>query len=80
MELYFYINKGERFDPKDDDIHYPSLLPGEFDDVAVCRSDSKEDALTVFKKYFLKCDIRNIFTTEELFWVKDDQISLLSTY
>ncbi len=64
MNLYIYKRPGDR-EFKDDDIHYPPPLPGHQDDVAICKAFSKEEALKIFQK---------------LFWVKDDNISLLTPY
>jgi hypothetical protein len=33
MKIYIYTNKGERVEPKDDDIHMAAFLPGCQDDM-----------------------------------------------
>lgn len=79
MNLYIYKRPGDR-EFKDDDIHYPPPLPGQQDDVAICKAHSKEEALEVFKKYFTLVENKHIFSIDELFWVKNDNISLLTPY
>ena len=80
MNLYIYSHKGERVDQKDDDIYTPAFIPGDQDDVAICKAMSKNEAKEKFSKFFINVSDKNIFTLEELYWVPGDDVSLLTTY
>lgn len=80
MELFFYKYRGKRVEPKDDDIHYPSLIPGESDDVAVCKSSSKDEAIIKFQKYFGDVNETNVFSISELYFIPGEDVCLLTTY
>lgn len=80
MEIYIYKRYGNRVEPKDDDIHMPTFLPGEQDDVAICKANSKKEAIEKFKKYYLESSNKTVFSLNELYWIPNEDISILTTY
>ena len=79
MELFFYKRAGIHEDSADISAYRPPFKPGEQDDAAICRAENKEEAIIKFSKYFTRIE-GNVFSMEELFWIKSDDISLLTPY
>ena len=80
MNIYIYKQYGERVMPKDDDIHKAAFVPGDQDDVAICKANSKEEAIEKFSKYYYDVNNENVLSLEELYWIPDEDISILTTY
>lgn len=80
MKVYIYKHYGERVEPKDDDIHMAAFIPGHQDDVAICKANSKEEAITKFLKLYTNASTKNVFSLEELYWIPNDNVSILTTY
>lgn len=80
MNIYIYKQYGERVEAKDDDIHMPAFIPGNQDDVAISKANSKEEAIEKFNKYYYKVNSENVFSLEELYWIPGENISILTTY
>lgn len=79
--IYIYKQFGERVvDVKDDDIYSPAFLPGSGDDAAICIALSKEEAIKKFKKYYENVTDLNVFSLEELYWIPNDDVSILTSY
>jgi hypothetical protein len=79
-EYFIYKRSGERVESKDDDIHMPMFLPGCQDDVAICKSKNKEEAIEKFKKYFKDVSTENVKMMDELYWIPNVDVSILTTY
>ena len=79
MNIYIYKKYGERVESKDDDIHMASFVPGDQDDVAICKANSKEEAIKKFSQYYIDVT-ENVFSLEELYWIPNKNISILTTY
>jgi hypothetical protein len=80
MNIYIYKSYGERVEPKDNDVYKAAFLPGCQDDVAICKAESKEEAIDKFSRYFVDASIETVFTLDELWWIESDNVSLLTTY
>lgn len=78
--IYIYRQYGERVEAKDDDIHLAAFLPGTQDDVAICKAHSKEEAIEKFSIYYKDVSNKNVFSLEELYWIPNEDISILTTY
>lgn len=80
MNIYIYKQYGERVEAKDDDIHMAAFIPGDQDDVAIAKANSKEEAIEKFNKYYYNVNSENVFSLEELYWIPGENISILTTY
>jgi hypothetical protein len=80
MNIYIYTNKGERVEPKDDDIHMAAFIPGCQDDVAICKAVSKKEAIKKFSIYYFNVSEKNVNSLDELYWITNEDISILTTY
>ena len=57
-----------------------AFIPGDQDDVAICKTNSKEEAITKFRIYYTNVSVENVFSLEELYWIPNKDISILTTY
>jgi hypothetical protein len=80
MNIYIYTSKGERIEPKDDDIHMAAFLPGCQDDVAVCKAVSKEEAIEKLRIYYVNASTDTVKSLDELYWIPNEDVSILTTY
>lgn len=80
MKIYIYKQYGERVEAKDDDIHMAAFAKGDQDDVAICKANSKEEAIEKFSKYYEDVTNENVLSLEELYWIPNEDISILTTY
>lgn len=80
MKIYIYTSKGERVEPKDDDIHMSAFLPGCQDDAAICKANSKEEAIQKFSRYYTNASTETVKSLDELYWIPSDDVSILTTY
>lgn len=83
MELFFYKRSGIRENytkEHDTSLYGPPLKKGEQDDVAVCRAENKEEAIIKFGAYFNICTKKEVFAIDELWWIEDNTISILTPY
>lgn len=80
MNIYIYKQYGERVEAKDDDIHMAAFLPGKQDDAAICKANSKEEAIEKFSKYYEDVTNENVLSLEELYWIPNEDVSILTTY
>ena len=79
MNIYIYKQYGERVEAKDDDIHMAAFAAGDQDDVAICKANSKEEAIQKFSKYYDVTN-ENVLSLEELYWIPNEDVSILTTY
>ena len=83
MELFFYRRTGIREDytkEYDESVYGPPLKKGENDDVAVCRAENKEEAIIKFGVYFEICTEKEVSSIDELWWIENNTISILTPY
>ena len=80
MNIYIYKQYGERVMPKDDDIHMAAFVKGDQDDAAICKANSKEEAIQKFSKYYYDVNSENVLSLEELYWIHNEDVSILTTY
>jgi putative lipase involved disintegration of autophagic bodies len=80
MNIYIYTSYGERVEPKDDDIHMAAFLPGCQDDAAICKANSKEEAIQKFSTYYVDASIDTVKSLDELYWIPNEDVSILTTY
>jgi hypothetical protein len=80
MNIYIYKQYGERVESQDDDIHMSAFVPGNQDDAAICKANSKEEAIEKFSKYYEDVTNENVLSLEELYWIPNEDISILTTY
>jgi hypothetical protein len=78
--IYIYRNYGERVEAKDDDIHMAAFIPGNQDDVAICKANNKKEAIEKFSKYYTNASNTNVIPLEKLYWIPNEDISILTTY
>ena len=79
MNIYIYKQYGERVEANDDDIHMAAFVPGNQDDAAICKANSKEEAIRKFSRYYDVTN-ENVFSLEELYWIPNEDVSILTTY
>jgi len=80
MNIYIYSKYGERVEPKDDDVHKAAFLPGCQDDVAIFKANSKEEAIKKFSIYYVDSSDKNVKSLDELYWIPNEDVSILTTY
>jgi hypothetical protein len=80
MNIYIYTSYGERVEAKDDDIHMAAFLPGCQDDAAVCKAVSKEEAIEKFSRYYVNSSTDTVKSLDELYWIPNEDVSILTTY
>ena len=80
MNIYIYSRYGERIEPKDDDIHMAAFVPGCQDDAAICKANSKEEAIQKFKNYYVDASNETVKSLDELYWIPNEDVSILTTY
>lgn len=80
MNIYIYTSYGERVEAKDDDIHMAAFLPGRQDDAAICKANSKEEAIEKFNRYYLNASTETVKSLDELYWIPNEDVSILTTY
>ena len=80
MNIYIYKQYGERVEAQDDDIHMAAFVPGNQDDAAICKANSKEEAIEKFSRYYKEVTNENVLSLEELYWIPGEDISILTTY
>jgi len=80
MNIYIYTSYGERVEAKDDDIHMAAFVPGCQDDAAICKAVSKEEAIEKFSRYYLNASTDTVKSLDELYWIPNEDISILTTY
>ncbi len=80
MNIYIYTSYGERVEAKDDDIHMTAFVPGNQDDAAICKANSKEEAIEKFSRYYTNASDKNVKSLDELYWIPNEDVSILTTY
>jgi hypothetical protein len=80
MKIYIYTSYGERVEAKDDDIHMAGFLPGNQDDAAICKANSKEEAIQKFSRYYVDASTDTVKSLDELYWIPNEDVSILTTY
>jgi len=79
-KIYIYTSKGERVEPKDDDIHMAAFLPGCQDDVAIWIASNKEEAIQKFSNYYTNASHVTVYSLDELYWIPNKDVSILTTW
>jgi len=80
MNIYIYKQYGERVEAQDNDIHMAAFAAGDQDDVAICKANSKEEAIQKFSRYYKEVTNENVLSLEELYWIPGEDVSILTTY
>jgi|688.fasta_scaffold596504_3 hypothetical protein len=82
IKIFLYKREGKREDyteEYDKSVYKPPFLKGEQHDVAICRAENKEAAIEIFKGFFSDVEGK-VFSIEELYWIENDTLSLLTPY
>ncbi len=80
LNIYIYSRYGERVEAKDDDIHMAAFVPGNQDDAAICKANSKEEAIQKLRVYYPDASKKNVKSLDELYWIPNEDVSILTTY
>jgi hypothetical protein len=46
----------------------------------ICKANSKKEAIKKFLNYYTNASTKNVFSLEELYWIPNEDISILTTY
>jgi hypothetical protein len=82
IKIFLYKREGKREDYTEEyykSVYKPPFLKGEQHDVAIFRAENKESAIEIFKGFFSDVEGK-VFSIEELYWIENGTLSLLTPY